>query len=171
MRWRLVSVILAGSLSKRIGGFVSYTLSRSVRHVGRESFDSAFDRRHVLNAAAAVDLGRGWKLGGPCRRDHELARARPQRRHTRELHGAGEFARAADDEHAAALFFVGIVGDGRQRPVAQRALVQRRPARAAHGLAAAGTSGAAVTGAPACASGATKFTRSRTNSSFALSYR
>ncbi|XXT22403.1 TonB-dependent receptor plug domain-containing protein [Sorangium sp. So ce429] len=52
------------SLSKRIGGFVSYTLSRSVRHVGRESFDSAFDRRHVLNAAAAVDLGRGWKLGG-----------------------------------------------------------------------------------------------------------
>ncbi|WP_437758188.1 TonB-dependent receptor plug domain-containing protein [Sorangium sp. So ce1389] len=52
------------SLSKRVGGFVSYTLSRSVRHVGRESFDSAFDRRHVLNAAAAVDLGRGWKLGG-----------------------------------------------------------------------------------------------------------
>ncbi len=52
------------SLSKRVGGFVSYTLSRSVRHVGRETFDSAFDRRHVLNAAAAVDLGRGWKLGG-----------------------------------------------------------------------------------------------------------
>ncbi|WP_437985506.1 TonB-dependent receptor plug domain-containing protein [Sorangium sp. So ce117] len=52
------------SLSKRIGGFVSYTLSRSVRHVGRESFDSAFDRRHVLNMAAAADVGRGWKLGG-----------------------------------------------------------------------------------------------------------
>ncbi|WP_437592092.1 TonB-dependent receptor plug domain-containing protein [Sorangium sp. So ce1000] len=52
------------SLSKRVGGFVSYTLSRSVRHVGRESFDSAFDRRHVLNVAAAVDAGRGWKLGG-----------------------------------------------------------------------------------------------------------
>ncbi|CAN92080.1 tonB family protein [Sorangium cellulosum So ce56] len=52
------------SLSKRIGGFVSYTLSRSIRHVGRESFDSAFDRRHVLNMAAAVDVGRGWKLGG-----------------------------------------------------------------------------------------------------------
>ncbi|WP_437280898.1 TonB-dependent receptor plug domain-containing protein [Sorangium sp. So ce375] len=52
------------SLSKRIGGFVSYTLSRSTRHVGRESFDSAFDRRHALNMAAAVDVGRGWKLGG-----------------------------------------------------------------------------------------------------------
>ncbi|WP_437959176.1 hypothetical protein WME76_05680 [Sorangium sp. So ce119] len=43
---------------------MSYTLSRAVRHVGRESFDSAFDRRHVLDMAAAVDLGRGWKLGG-----------------------------------------------------------------------------------------------------------
>ncbi|WP_437679713.1 TonB family protein [Sorangium sp. So ce131] len=52
------------SLSKRLGGFVSYTLSRSIRHVGRETFDSAFDRRHVLNMAAAYDLGRGWKLGG-----------------------------------------------------------------------------------------------------------
>ncbi|WP_437877700.1 TonB family protein [Sorangium sp. So ce513] len=52
------------SLSRRVGGFVSYTLSRSIRHLGRETFDSAFDRRHVLNAAAAVDLGRGWKLGG-----------------------------------------------------------------------------------------------------------
>ncbi|WP_129346603.1 TonB-dependent receptor plug domain-containing protein [Sorangium cellulosum] len=52
------------SLSKRLGGFVSYTLSRSVRHIGRETFDSAFDRRHVLNLAAAYDLGRGFKLGG-----------------------------------------------------------------------------------------------------------
>jgi hypothetical protein len=55
---------LRRSLSKRIGGFLSYTLSRSVRHIGKETFDSAFDRRHVLNLAASYDFGRGWRLGG-----------------------------------------------------------------------------------------------------------
>lgn len=59
-----VEVHVRRSLSKRLGGFLSYTLSRSLRHLGRETFDSAYDRRHVLNLAAGYDLGRNWKLGG-----------------------------------------------------------------------------------------------------------
>ncbi|UQA57495.1 TonB-dependent receptor domain-containing protein [Polyangium aurulentum] len=59
-----VEINLRRSLSKRLGGFLSYTLSRSVRHIGAETFDSAFDRRHVLNLAASYDFGRGWRLGG-----------------------------------------------------------------------------------------------------------
>jgi hypothetical protein len=51
-------------LTHRLGGFVSYTLSRSTRSVGREKFVSAFDRTHVANAALAYDLGRGWRPGG-----------------------------------------------------------------------------------------------------------
>jgi hypothetical protein len=50
-------------LTQRLGGFVSYTLSRSVRSLGSEHFLSAFDRTHVVNAAVAYDLGRGWRPG------------------------------------------------------------------------------------------------------------
>ncbi len=56
-------LFLKRRLTKRLGGFVSYTLSRSVRSVGRERFLSAFDRTHVANAAVAYDLGRGWRPG------------------------------------------------------------------------------------------------------------
>jgi len=50
-------------LTRRLGGFLSYTLSRSMRSVGRERFPSAFDRTHVANAAVAYDLGRAWRAG------------------------------------------------------------------------------------------------------------
>jgi TonB family protein len=52
------------SLTQRVGGFLSYTLSRSMRSLGRERFPNAFDRTHVLNAALAYDLGRKWRAGG-----------------------------------------------------------------------------------------------------------
>jgi len=52
------------SLAKRVGGFVSYTLSRSLRSKGRTSGPATTDRTHVLNVAASVDLGRHWRLGG-----------------------------------------------------------------------------------------------------------
>jgi hypothetical protein len=55
--------LLRRSLTKRFGGFVSYTLSRSVRSIGIEHFHSRFDRTHVLNLAAAYDLGRNWRAG------------------------------------------------------------------------------------------------------------
>ncbi len=51
-------------LTRRLGGFVTYTLSRSVRAVGREKFPSSFDRAHVANFALAYDLGRRWRAGG-----------------------------------------------------------------------------------------------------------
>jgi hypothetical protein len=58
------------SLTKRVSGLVSYTLSRSTRqtrdpirgvHVGE--IPSEFDRTHVLNLIGAIDLGRGWRAG------------------------------------------------------------------------------------------------------------
>lgn len=51
------------SLSSRIGGFVSYTFSRTTRTIGGYTFPAAFDRAHVLHTAVAFDLGRGWRLG------------------------------------------------------------------------------------------------------------
>jgi TonB family protein len=50
-------------LSQRLGGFLTYTLSRSMRTVGNATFPSAFDRTHVANAALAYDLGRNWRAG------------------------------------------------------------------------------------------------------------
>jgi hypothetical protein len=50
-------------LTQRIGGFLTYTLSRSTRSVGTEHFLSTFDRPHVANAALAFDLGRNWRAG------------------------------------------------------------------------------------------------------------
>ncbi len=49
--------------TKRVGGFVAYTLSRSTRSFQRFRGDSSFDRRHVLNTALSLDLGRSWRAG------------------------------------------------------------------------------------------------------------
>lgn len=55
-------------LSKRLSGWISYTLSRSTREAHLQgqtvTVASEGDRTHVLNAIAAYDLGRRWKLGG-----------------------------------------------------------------------------------------------------------
>lgn len=56
-------VYVRRKLTKRLGGYVSYTLSRSTRSVGSEHFLSTFDRTHVANAAVAFDLGRNWRAG------------------------------------------------------------------------------------------------------------
>ena len=58
-----LEVYLRRRLTRRLGGFLSYTLSKSTRSVGRESFPATFDRRHVLNAAVAFELGRKWRAG------------------------------------------------------------------------------------------------------------
>ncbi|MEO8178225.1 MAG: TonB-dependent receptor [Deltaproteobacteria bacterium] len=50
-------------LTQKIGGYLSYTLSRSTRAVGGYSFPSAFDRTHVGSTALAYDLGRRWRAG------------------------------------------------------------------------------------------------------------
>jgi TonB family protein len=58
-----LEVYVRRRLTRRVGGFVSYTLSRSTRSVGAAHFPSAFDRTHVGNAAVAFDLGRHWRAG------------------------------------------------------------------------------------------------------------
>lgn len=50
-------------LTKRLGGFLSYTLSRSTRNVGSATFPSTFDRTHVANGVIAYDLGKNWRAG------------------------------------------------------------------------------------------------------------
>jgi hypothetical protein len=51
-------------LTRRLGGFLSYTLSRSQRYTSSGPIAAAFDRTHVLNAVLAYDLGRRWRAGG-----------------------------------------------------------------------------------------------------------
>lgn len=50
-------------LTQRLGGLLSYTLSRSTRSQGSEHYPAAFDRTHVVNAALSYDLGRNFRLG------------------------------------------------------------------------------------------------------------
>jgi hypothetical protein len=52
------------SLSRRLGGFITYTASRSRRFAGKLDGPATTDRTHVLNVAASYDLGKNWRLGG-----------------------------------------------------------------------------------------------------------
>ncbi len=60
---RGLEVYVRRRLSSQLGGFVSYTLSRSSRSAGEVSFPAAFDRTHVLNMALSYDFGRGFRAG------------------------------------------------------------------------------------------------------------
>ncbi|WP_104986966.1 TonB-dependent receptor domain-containing protein [Sorangium cellulosum] len=51
-------------LTRRLGGFMSYTLSRSTRSHGRTKQVTSFDRTHVANLALSYDFGRGYRAGG-----------------------------------------------------------------------------------------------------------
>ncbi|HYP87499.1 MAG TPA: TonB-dependent receptor [Polyangiaceae bacterium] len=62
-RSRGVELLLKRSLTRRLGGFLTYTLSSSERSVGRAHVPSAFDRRHVLGAALGYDWGHGYRTG------------------------------------------------------------------------------------------------------------
>lgn len=50
-------------LTSRLGGFISYTLSRSNRILDKVTFPSAFDRTHVASLALAYDWGSNWRSG------------------------------------------------------------------------------------------------------------
>ena len=52
---------LRRSFSERIGGFFAYTLSKSWRSINGIRLPAAFDRRHVLQAGVAFNLGRAWR--------------------------------------------------------------------------------------------------------------
>ena len=67
-----VELLVRRALSKRLSGWLSYTLSRSTREAhfltltGGDTVStvpSEGDRRHVLNAVVAYDLGRRWRVG------------------------------------------------------------------------------------------------------------
>lgn len=58
-----LELFLKRKLTKKLGGFLSYTLSRSTRSYGARNYVAAFDRTHVANAAVAYDLGRRWRAG------------------------------------------------------------------------------------------------------------
>jgi hypothetical protein len=60
---RGIEILLKRSLTRTLGGFVAYTLSRSERFIGRVSAPSAYDRRHVLSAALGYDWGHGFRSG------------------------------------------------------------------------------------------------------------
>jgi TonB-dependent receptor-like protein len=62
-RARGVELLLKRSLTRKLGGFLSYTLSSSERSVARAHVPSSFDRRHVLGAALGYDWGRGYRSG------------------------------------------------------------------------------------------------------------
>lgn len=56
-------VYVRRELTRRLGGFLSYTLSRSTRAIGRLEGPSSVDRTHVVNLAAAYRLGDSWRTG------------------------------------------------------------------------------------------------------------
>jgi hypothetical protein len=67
-----LELLLRRPLSRKLTGWLSYTLSRSTREAhfitpsGGEATATIvgdYDRTHVLNALAAYDLGRRWRLG------------------------------------------------------------------------------------------------------------
>ncbi len=58
-----VEVLVQRSLGQRLGGWVSYTLSRAERRIGAVPYLSSFDRTHVLSAVARYDFGHGVSAG------------------------------------------------------------------------------------------------------------
>ena len=57
-------LMIRRGLSRDGGGFISYTLSRSMRSSGKMQGPAASDRTHVLNVVVTTNLGRNWRLGG-----------------------------------------------------------------------------------------------------------
>jgi hypothetical protein len=58
-----LELALSRSLTRRFGGMLSYTLSRTTRSYDRLSTVSGADRTHVINLAGLYTLGANWRLG------------------------------------------------------------------------------------------------------------
>src|SRR5262249_6205728 len=65
-----IEVLVRRSLTKRITGWVAYTLSRTTREAHPTGANQAlqtvpgeFDRTHVVSAIGAYDFGAGWRAG------------------------------------------------------------------------------------------------------------
>jgi hypothetical protein len=58
-----VEQFLRRDFTHRLGGFLSYTLTRAQGEIGRETVLSSYDRTHVVSAVLGYDLGSGYRLG------------------------------------------------------------------------------------------------------------
>jgi hypothetical protein len=60
-----VEVLLRRALTKRLYGWLAYTLSKSERLIGyyRQRVDSDWDQRHILNLVTAYRFDHGWSAG------------------------------------------------------------------------------------------------------------
>jgi hypothetical protein len=59
-----LELFLRRDFAERLGGFLSYTLSRTERTVGSASVLASFDRPHVVSLVLGYDLGAGFRIGG-----------------------------------------------------------------------------------------------------------
>jgi hypothetical protein len=59
-----LEVFLHRDFSRRLGGMISYTLSRTVGTAGGVTQRVSWDRTHVVSIVASYDLGRSWRIGG-----------------------------------------------------------------------------------------------------------
>jgi hypothetical protein len=57
-------LFLQRDFTERLGGFVSYTLSRSDTTLGAVTYESPWDRTHLLSIVLGYDLRGGWRIGG-----------------------------------------------------------------------------------------------------------
>lgn len=58
-----LELLVKRKLTRKLGGFFSYTLSRSTRTYNGRSYVATFDRTHVGNLAIAYELGRSFRVG------------------------------------------------------------------------------------------------------------
>ena len=58
-----LELLVERALTRRLGGWLSYTLSRAQRDLDGQRYLSPFDRTHVLSAVVHYDLGNGYGAG------------------------------------------------------------------------------------------------------------
>lgn len=59
-----LELLVKRRLTRELGGFLAYTLSRSTRSYGERTYVATFDRTHVVNLALSYELGRAVRVGG-----------------------------------------------------------------------------------------------------------
>ena len=59
-----LEVLLRRRDADRLFGWISYTLSRSLRRTDAQWEPFDFDRTHILNLVAGLRLPRNWEIGG-----------------------------------------------------------------------------------------------------------
>jgi len=58
-----LEVLIQRAITQRLGGWLSYTLSRAERRIGRTTYLSPFDRPNVFSAVVSYDFGFGVRVG------------------------------------------------------------------------------------------------------------